>query len=313
MAEHSLREVKKKFQRQGIYHTDNRLAEMMREYLPDTVRNVYDPTCGRGALLSVFPDDVPKYGQELEADFIADCMAKLKNFTGVVGDTLKEPAFMGRRFHAVVANYPFSQPWEPDETDPRFTAAPTVPTKSKADYAYILHCLHYLADDGTAVIMGFPGILYRMAREGQIREWLVRENLVDRVIHIPGGYFEDTDISVCILILKKNRPAEDTAVIFEDREIGACRKVSRNEIALNNYVLSTNIYMGDVVSPKPKVDPAALEIAARRGTVTALRRSIIFSSMLKEIDDTLPPVEEFLNDLEAVIYEFKKGGEFLGR
>lgn len=64
----------------------------------------------------------------------------------------------------------------------------------KASYAFILHCLHYLSEDGTAVIMNFPGILYRGQREGKIRQWLIEQNYIDSVIHIPPNKFEDTSI-----------------------------------------------------------------------------------------------------------------------
>ena len=109
-----------------------------------------------------------KYGQDINVDEIKIAKRELKNFVGVAGDTLKEPAFKGKKFSAIVANPPFSIKWEP-QTDERFADAPTVPTESKADYAFILHILHYLSDDGIAIVLNFPGILYRGGREGKIR------------------------------------------------------------------------------------------------------------------------------------------------
>lgn len=309
MADYSLKCVRKKFQAQGIYHTDNKLAAMLREYCPAEVRDVYDPTCGRGALLAEFPDEVPKFGQELEVSFIDDCNERLTNFTGVAGDTLANPAFMDRKFHAIVANYPFSVEWKPLPDDMRFQAAPTIPTQSRADYAFILHCLYYLADDGVAVVMAAPGVLYRGQREGTIRRWLIEQNYVDRVVHIPGGYFEDTQIAVCLLILRKDRT--HTHVIFEDWENGICRKVKRAEIAENKFNLSVNMYIGDMVAAmkrrdKPELSAAALEKDCRRLAVENLKRGLDASFLVREIDPTLPPLDEFIDELQEVLDEYRR-------
>lgn len=308
MTAHSLKEVKAQFQRQGIYHTDNELARMMRSYLPDYVRDVYDPTCGRGALLAEFAADVPKYGQELEQAFLDDCCDRLENFTGACGDTLAAPAFTDRKFHAIVANYPFSIPWTP-KADERFESAPTIPTKSRADYAFILHCLHYLADDGTAAIMAFPGVLYRQQREGIIREWLVKQNYVDRVAHIPGGYFEDTTVAVCVLVLKKRRDTTD--IIFEDWENGFCVKVTQDEVTKNRFNLAVSTYIADVLATNDKedIDIVALNADIRSLAVNNLRRALEMELMLAVIDRSRPPVSEMLNELQAVIDGARKAAE----
>ena len=308
MTAHSLKEVKAQFQRQGIYHTDNELARMMRSYLPDYVRDVYDPTCGRGALLAEFAANVPKYGQELEQAFMDDCYDRLENFTGAVGDTLAAPAFTDRKFHAIVANYPFSIPWTP-KVDERFESAPTIPTKSRADYAFILHCLHYLADDGTAAIMAFPGVLYRQQREGIIREWLVKQNYVDRVAHIPGGYFEDTTVAVCVLVLKKRRDTTD--IIFEDWENGFCVKASQDEVTKNRFNLAVSTYTSDAlaVNERDDIDIVALNDDIRRLAVNYLRRALEIELMLTVIDRSRPPISEMLNELQAVIDEARKAAE----
>jgi len=182
---HNLKSIRQTFRENGVFYTDERLAHIMKGYVGREVAEVYDPTCGDGALLAVFGDEVRKYGQEREGDQLDVARARLVNFEGVCGDTLQEPAFVGRRFDCIMANPPFSAKWEQKSTDERFTAAPALAPPSKADYAFLLHVLHYLAPDGVAVVLNAPGILYRGNAEGKIRrEAEVPERWLSRVTEI---------------------------------------------------------------------------------------------------------------------------------
>ena len=225
----------------GVFHTDSKLAEIIKSYGKERPKNVYDPTCGVGTLLSVFDDDIPKYGQELTEDYLDVARKTLKNFTGEVGDTLKSPAFMDKRFDLIVANYPFSIKWEPDKEDVRFKDWVDVPPPSKADYAFIMHMMYLLADDGICVSLNFPGILYRKAREGRIRKELVERGYVKEVIQVPSGYFEDTNIETVILVLSKEefKGSIKFVNLAEDLE----RDVPVDEIAENDYILSVSTYV----------------------------------------------------------------------
>lgn len=110
---------------------------------------------GDGALLSVFDDNVIKYGQDINYEQVEVAKQRLTNANIVAGDTLNEPAFRNKKFDYIVANPPFSVKWEPFK-DERFEKAPALAPKSKADYAFILHILHYLSNTGKAVILEFP-------------------------------------------------------------------------------------------------------------------------------------------------------------
>ena len=87
---------------------------------------------------------------------------------------------MIKKFDYIIANPPFSINWVPNKEDERFNIAPALAPQSKADYAFILHILHYLSDNGIAVVLGFPGILYRGNSEYKIRKWLVDNNYVEK-------------------------------------------------------------------------------------------------------------------------------------
>ncbi len=101
---------------------------------------------------------MPKYGQEINADQLEVARASLENFDGYCGDTLTDPFFIDRKFSLIVANPPFSVSWNPPT---EYLGHTVLPPKSKADYAFIMHILHCLADNGQAIVLGFPGILYR--------------------------------------------------------------------------------------------------------------------------------------------------------
>ena len=222
---------------------------------------------GVGTLLSVFDDDIPKCGQELTEDYLKVARKSLKNFTGEVGDTLKNPAFMDRRFDLIVANYPFSIKWEPDKEDVRFKDWLDVPPQSKADYAFIMHMMYLLADDGICVSLNFPGILYRKAREGKIRKELVERGYVKKVIQVPGGYFEDTNIATVILVMSKEK--FKGFIEFEDLELKEKRRVPISEIEENDYNLSVSTYV-QKEEEKEEIDILALNDELREVILKAL-------------------------------------------
>ncbi len=89
--------------------------------------------------------------------------------------------------------------------DPRFAPAGILAPKSKADLAFTLHILSWLAVNGTAAIVEFPGVLYRGGAEQKIRQYLIDNNYVDAVIQLPADLFFGTTIATCIIVLKKSR------------------------------------------------------------------------------------------------------------
>ena len=119
------------------------------------------------------------------------------------------------QFDAVVANPPFSYRWEPGEAmaqDPRFKNHGVAP-KSAADFAFLLHGLHYLKDDGVMAIILPHGVLFRGGKEADIRRKLLEDGHIDTVIGLPANLFYSTGIPVCILVLKKCKKADDVLFI----------------------------------------------------------------------------------------------------
>ena len=119
------------------------------------------------------------------------------------------------QFDAIVANPPFSYRWEPGDAmseDPRFKDYGVAP-KSAADFAFLLHGLHYLKDDGVMAIILPHGVLFRGGQEEKIRKKLLSDGYIDTVIGLPANLFYSTGIPVCILVLKKCKKPDDVLFI----------------------------------------------------------------------------------------------------
>jgi type I restriction system adenine methylase HsdM len=298
---YNIKTIKKEFKAKGIFYTTNELALLIKSFIDIDTDEVYDPTCGDGSLLSVFDDNIKKYGQEINDHQLKVAENRLTNFVGYCGDTLKDPAFNDKKFKCIVANPPFSIAWEPPIsngffTDDRFKNVPALPPKSKADYAFILHILHYLANDGIAVVLNFPGILYRGNSEGQVRKWIIEQNYIDKIIRIPGKTFVDTTIETALVVFRKNKTTTD--IEFIDTEKNKSYTSTFEEIQKNDFVLSVNAFIQDEVA-KIDFNPVELQQNARTGMLKRLKADIELDRMICEMEGY--NFNEYLNDIETLI------------
>ena len=301
MSTHTIKGLREEFKKVGKFHTPPELAQFLHDLIPEGVRDVYDPTCGAGSLLATFPDETPKYGQDIDVAALADAEL-LPGFHGHLGDVLTDPAWMDHKFHAIVANPPFSIPWVP-AWDERWFNVPVLPTKGRADYAFLVHILHMLADDGVAAVLQFPGVLYRGGRERLLRKWLVTENLVDRVISIPGDTFTDTAIGTACLVLRKDREP-GAPIVFENREHGVTAEATLADIEGEDWSLSVHLYAHEPEPVREPVDAWLLEETSRATACIRLRHELNFSRTIAELEGW--EFTPFLDDLVAVISEFQE-------
>ena len=210
-----------------------------------TINKVYDPACGSGSLLLKAERVLGKdhirqgfFGQEIDLTTYNLCRINMflhniefDKFSIVREDTLVSPQHWDDEpFDLIVSNPPFSVPWEGDKNpilinDPRFSPAGVLAPASKGDMAFIMHSLSWLASDGAAAIVCFPGIMYRGGAEQKIRKYLIDNNFVDAVIQLPANLFLNVTISVDIMVLRKNK--KDNRVLFVDAS-GECVKVTKN-------------------------------------------------------------------------------------
>jgi type I restriction enzyme M protein len=212
------------------------------------VNKVYDPACGSGSLLLKFakvlgPGKVRQgfFGQEINLTTYNLCRINMflhdvnfEKFDIAHGDTLTAPAHWDDEpFEAIVSNPPYSIRWEGDANpllinDPRFAPAGVLAPKSKADLAFTLHILSWLAVNGTAAIVEFPGVLYRGGAEQKIRQYLIDNNYVDAVIQLPPDLFFGTTIATCVIVLKKSK--HDNATLFIDASAEFVRSGNKNKL-----------------------------------------------------------------------------------
>ena len=119
--------------------------------------------------------------------------------------------------------------------DERFAPAGVLAPKSKADFAFVLHCLNYLSSKGRAAIVCFPGIFYRGGAEQKIRKYLVENNFVETVISLAPNLFFGTSIAVNILILSKHKADSKTQFIDASGE-DFFKKETNNNILTEEHI-----------------------------------------------------------------------------
>ncbi|MGQ4509373.1 type I restriction-modification system subunit M [Dermabacteraceae bacterium P13147] len=237
----------------GEYYTPQEVSELLARIASagkSEVNKVYDPAMGSGSLLLKFlkvlgPNRVRTgfYGQEINLTTynLARINMFLHNvgydkFSLAYGDTLTDPSLEHQEeepFEAIVSNPPYSTRWAGDSDqvlidDERFSPAGVLAPKSKADMAFVMHILSWLAVNGTAAIVEFPGVLYRGGAEQKIRKYLVDNNYVDTVIQLPPDLFYGTGIATCIMVLRKSK--RDNSVLFIDASAEFVRSGNKNKL-----------------------------------------------------------------------------------
>lgn len=248
----------------GEYFTPPSLAQLTARlalYGLKDVNAIHDPTCGSGSILvqaKKIVDGIEGIkgggvfvGQEVNLTthklarmnmFLHD--VPFNQFYIALGDTLINPKFATNEaplkppFDAVVSNPPFSTRWIGKDcpeiaADKRFACAGDIPPKGKADFAFILHSLYHLSENGRAAIICATGVLHRPAAEYKIRQYLVNNNYVDSVIALPTRLFENTAIAVNILLLRKNKNNSEIKFIRAD---SFCDKVNKKSIIQQEHV-----------------------------------------------------------------------------
>ncbi|MGL4579194.1 MAG: type I restriction-modification system subunit M [Shewanella xiamenensis] len=218
----------------GEFYTPQMVSKLLAKLVTQNnanLKSVYDPTCGSGSLLlrvakEANNPDLKFYGQEQNPSTFNLARMNMimhdvhySRFDIQNDDTLEAPQHFDLRFDAVVANPPFSATWSASPlhlNNDRFADYGKLAPQSKADFAFVLHMLHQLSDNGTMAVVLPHGVLFRGAAEGHIRQHLIKDkNYLDMVIGLPANIFFGTSIPTCILVFNKHRQADDN-VLFID-------------------------------------------------------------------------------------------------
>lgn len=248
----------------GEFFTPQEVSELLAKITTagkKEIRKAYDPACGSGSLLlkvvkvmgkehiqsGVFGQEINKTTHNLSRInmFLHDI--NYEKFDIALGDTLIEPQHWDDQpFDVIVSNPPYSIKWEGDDNvtlinDPRFAPAGVLAPKSKADLAFTMHMLHWLATDGVAAIVEFPGVLYRGGAEQKIRKYLVDNNYIDTVIQLPANLFFGVSIATCIIVLKKSKKENKTLFIDASNEF--IHEGNKNKLSPDNIEKVLNEYL----------------------------------------------------------------------
>ena len=342
----------------GEFYTPHEVSEVLAKLATVTLDqenkkpSVYDFACGSGSLLLTLRNEVKNkilyYGQELNTTTYNLARMNLMmhgvpydRMTLKNADTLEQDWPDGldaqgvdrpRFFDVVVANPPYSARWDNSDRklkDPRFKYYVLAP-KTKADYAFLLHGLYHLDQNGTMAIVLPHGVLFRGAKEGKIREALLKKNQIDAIIGMPAGLFYSTGIPTVVLVLKKNRTNKDVLFIdaskgFEkgknqnklrkediDKIINTYKErkdveryahvASFDEIKENDFNLNIPRYV-DTFVPEPPVDLKKVAADLHETNIEIQKNQKELVGMLKELtsDD-----DDIMDGLNAIIKELEE-------
>ena len=322
----------------GEYFTPQEVSELLTQLAvsgKNTIRNVYDPACGSGSLLLKSAKILGKenvlqgfFGQEKNPTTYNLCRINMflhdvdfDKFDIVQDDTLTDPSSYHMEdvgpFEVIVSNPPYSTKWEGKDNpvlvnDPRYSPAGALAPKKYSDYAFIMHSLYNLAEDGVASIVCFPGIFYRGGAEKKIRQYLVSRNFVDSVIQLPPNLFFGTSISTCIMVLRKTK--KDSGVLFVDASAEFVKAGNKNKLSEENILRIVDVcnkredveYVSRLVSPEEIAENDFLlsvstyvEHKYIREVVDIVKLNAEIKEMVKREDVLRAEIAEFIRENEG--------------
>jgi type I restriction enzyme M protein len=221
----------------GEFYTPQQVSMILAKIVTtgkNKLKSVYDPTCGSGSLLLRVAREVKEvsnfYGQEMNRTTYNLARMNMilhgvhyRKFDIKQEDTLEHPQHIDKQFEAIVANPPFSAQWSANPlftSDDRFSQYGRLAPSSKADFAFVQHMVHHLAENGAMAIVLPHGALFRGGAEQHIRKFLIEDkNYLDAVIGLPANIFYGTSIPTCIMVYKKCREnPEDILFIDASRD-----------------------------------------------------------------------------------------------
>ncbi len=313
----------------GEFYTPQQVSKILAKIVTTgktKLKSVYDPTCGSGSLLLRVAKEVEDvsefYGQELNRTTYNLARMNMilhdvhyRKFDIRQEDTLENPQHFDMRFEAVVANPPFSALWKGNanplnNTDERFSQFGKLAPKSKADYAFVLHMIHQLADNGTMATVVPHGVLYRAAAERVIRKYLISElNYLDAVIGLPANIFYGTGIPTCILVFKKCREVDDNVVFIDaSGDNHFIKNGNQNELRDEDVIELIKTYRKRETKDKYSYVATLEEIAKNDYNLNIPRYVDIFEEEdeidLQEVSKRLISIDDDLNDVNELITNF---------
>lgn len=227
----------------GEFYTPRQVSEVLAQVVATSgpIASIYDPAVGSGSLLLTVKQHLSQqaqkelmyYGQEkntatynltrmnLLLHGVRPEKMTVRNADTLAQDWPEDPERPNEacQFDAIVMNPPYSlKNWNSEGltvSDPRFSFVGAMPPDTAGDYAFLLHGLYHLGQQGTMAIVLPHGVLFRGGAEGAIRKRLIDKNYIDAVIGLPSNLFTNTGIPVCVIVLKKNRSLGEPIVMID--------------------------------------------------------------------------------------------------
>lgn len=252
----------------GEFYTPQQVSKILAKIVTTgkkRIKNIYDPTCGSGSLLLRVAKEVEVsefYGQELNRTTYNLARMNMilhdvhySKFDIQQEDTLVEPQHFDQRFEAILANPPLSAKWKGtdnplNDNDERFSQYGRLAPKSTADFAFVQHMIHQLAENGTMACVLPHGVLFRGSAEATIREYIItKQNYLDAVIGLPSNIFFGTSIQTCIMVLSKCRVHSED-ILFIDANQGFEKDGNKNKLTEEHIEKIITTYRERIVIDK---------------------------------------------------------------
>jgi type I restriction enzyme M protein len=243
--------------RGGEFYTPASVTQLLVEMLEPFEGRVLDAACGSGGLFIQSgrfvkahggrPAQISILGQELNQATWRICKMNLAihGLSGEIqlGNSLLDDKFKGKRADFVLANPPFNlKKWGADQVaeDARWEYG--TPPDANANYAWIQHFIHHLTPSGRAgFVLANGSLTSTTSGEGRIREEIVRDDVADCIVALPGQLFFTTQIPVCLWFLDRDksstvgRDRRGEVLFIDARQMG--EKISRTQIELTEEEL----------------------------------------------------------------------------
>ncbi|MHA2708578.1 class I SAM-dependent DNA methyltransferase [Vibrio owensii] len=255
----------------GEFYTPKSVVTLLTEMLEPFQGKIYDPACGSGGMFVQSlkfvkqhegrTKDIAIYGQELTSTTykLAKMNLAIRGLSGNLGERPADTFFADQhkdlKADYIMANPPFNISQWRDENeltkDPRFSGYRTPPT-GNANYGWILHMLSKLSETGTAgFVLANGSMSSNTSGEGEIRQQLIENDVVECMIALPGQLFYSTQIPVCIWFITKNKQAnaakgyrqrEKETLFIDAREMGTMTSRVHKELTKEDIALIADTY-----------------------------------------------------------------------
>jgi type I restriction enzyme M protein len=289
----------------GQFYTPNQVVRLLVQLMkPEAGMSIYDPTAGSGGMLiqshqyieeqGQNANDLELFGQENDPTVVAICkmniiLHNINKYNIEYGDTLDEPLNEkdGQliQFDRVIANPPFSQNYNRAtmQYTARFSYGFAPETGKKGDLMFVQHMLASCKRTGKVVVVMPHGVLFRGGKEKEIRENMLKADVLEGIISLPPQLFYGTGIPACVMVFSKSKPdslknkvfiinadkdyaegkkqntlrpedVEKIDFVFTNKieEANYSKLVDLETIAANDYTLNIRRYVDNTPLPEPE-------------------------------------------------------------